>query len=421
MNAAKEKNMMNYRAATKPEWLAMAAGSRLLVVAGRALGSERVKQLWEVFEQASAIQAVLDELTRSGISTTPEFALLSWDRLNAGTSGDLHLIVRGQLRVTTDALVSQTFDGLGVSTWNERIVAGAPRFQVDTKPSAAGAPDLPLSVGCAWIESIASSAPPVATIEPSAATLDLSAAPPTAREMVSGRAAVSEPGAPSETTMIEFLHEDIQDVEPVREEGGAGMADEGEPSAVPANTGYDYLFGETIARTVEDAAVRSSDGDGDLDESGVGANNATAGDHDGRTAVGLSRAERQAARRARAGSSLPLVDGPKLFIDFSAGTTEPLDGPLVIGRAPSVSQVSGDKLPRLVTITGSDQDISRNHLQVTVEGGTTVVTDLHSRNGTMIVLPGRAPQQLRAGEPTAVIVGTTVDLGAGVTFTVREE
>jgi hypothetical protein len=74
-----------------------------------------------------------------------------------------------------------------------------------------------------------------------------------------------------------------------------------------------------------------------------------------------------------------------------------------------------------VTITGSDQDISRNHLQVTVEGGTMVVTDLHSRNGTQIVLPGRAPQQLRAGEPTAVIVGTMVDLGAGVTFTVREE
>ncbi len=64
--------------------------------------------------------------------------------------------------------------------------------------------------------------------------------------------------------------------------------------------------------------------------------------------------------------------------------------------------------------------ISRNHAQFTVEGGTVVVTDLHSRNGTHIVLPGKSPQKLRQGEPTAVIVGTVIDLGGGVTFTVSE-
>ena len=55
-----------------------------------------------------------------------------------------------------------------------------------------------------------------------------------------------------------------------------------------------------------------------------------------------------------------------------------------------------------------------------VEGGTVVVTDLHSRNGTHVVLPGKSPQKLRQGEPTTVIVGTVVDLGGGVTFTVSE-
>jgi pSer/pThr/pTyr-binding forkhead associated (FHA) protein len=74
----------------------------------------------------------------------------------------------------------------------------------------------------------------------------------------------------------------------------------------------------------------------------------------------------------------------------------------------------------LVTMTTPEQDISRSHVRVSVEGGTVVVTDLHSRNGTHIVLPGKPPQKLRAGDPTAVIVGTLIDLGDGAVLTVRE-
>jgi hypothetical protein len=92
---------------------------------------------------------------------------------------------------------------------------------------------------------------------------------------------------------------------------------------------------------------------------------------------------------------------------------------VIVGRAPSVSKISGGQIPRLVTLTGND-DISRNHAQFAVEGGTVVVTDLHSRNGTTVILPGRPPQLLRAGEPTSVLVDTIVDLGGGLTLTVKE-
>jgi hypothetical protein len=85
-----------------------------------------------------------------------------------------------------------------------------------------------------------------------------------------------------------------------------------------------------------------------------------------------------------------------------------------------VSKVSGGSVPKLIAIPG-DQDISRNHVQFAVEGDTVVVTDLHSRNGTSVVLPGKAPQLLRQGEPTSVLVGTIVDLGGGVTITVKEQ
>jgi hypothetical protein len=175
--------------------------------------------------------------------------------------------------------------------------------------------------------------------------------------------------------------------------------------------GYDFLFGETVIRTVEGAAVRDEQSEVPL----------AAGDHDGRTAVGLSAAERRAARQARQKAAAPVVAAtPEFAITFSTGETEPLDRALVIGRAPSASKVSATSVPRLLTVGGPDQDISRNHVQVTVEGGTVLVTDLHSRNGTIVTLPGRPPQQLRGGHPTAVIGGAVIDLGSGISFTVGE-
>jgi len=49
------------------------------------------------------------------------------------------------------------------------------------------------------------------------------------------------------------------------------------------------------------------------------------------------------------------------------------------------------------------------------------VTDLGSKNGSIITLPGAAPRKLRASEPTVVLPGTLIDLGGGTTFTVRED
>jgi hypothetical protein len=135
---------------------------------------------------------------------------------------------------------------------------------------------------------------------------------------------------------------------------------------------------------------------------------AEVGDHDGLTVMSGD------IQRMRAEH-----DG--FVLKISGGATEPLTDLALVGRAPSVSKVSGDRVPKLITVGSADQDISRNHVQFAVEGDTVVVTDLHSRNGTLIVLPGKPPMKLRQGEPTSVIVGTVVDLGGGVTMTVGHQ
>jgi hypothetical protein len=121
--------------------------------------------------------------------------------------------------------------------------------------------------------------------------------------------------------------------------------------------------------------------------------------------------------RLRAGAA-PLTAAPKLSLELPDGGREPIDGVVLVGRAPSAP----DDAPasRLVRLVG-DGDISRNHARVAVEGGTVIVTDLGSRNGTIVRIPGYPAQKLREGEPTPVLVGTTIDFGGGVELNVRED
>jgi hypothetical protein len=170
-------------------------------------------------------------------------------------------------------------------------------------------------------------------------------------------------------------------------------------------------------RNVSEAAVREPEPD-QVDEPEEAPR---AGDHDGMTIMTGDLKKLRSGRKGReTPPAPPAVAAPVLFLELSNGSREKLSQPVLVGRAPKANKVSGGALPRLVAIPG-DNDISRTHAQFAVEGGTVVVTDLHSRNGTQIIMPGKAPQQLRQGEPTAVILGTVIDLGSGITLTVREE
>lgn len=211
---------------------------------------------------------------------------------------------------------------------------------------------------------------------------------------------------------------------------------------------YDYLFGATIFRPVGQAAVAEED---DEDGEGTGApaaaseapsSTATAatptvatGDHDGSTVFSTDIRQAREESRARAGghgdgSAEPAASASAPADQTDAhrsggyvlvlpdGRSQELNAPVIIGRAPSVSNVPASVLPHLITL--SADDISRNHARIAVEGGTVVVTDLLSSNGTQVIQPGKPPLSLRGGEPTPVIVGTVVDLGSGITLTIAE-
>ncbi|MGO4691820.1 FHA domain-containing protein [Glaciibacter sp. 2TAF33] len=394
------------------EWLAVTDASRLVLV--RVEGSpDAGARLWERLAAAD-VQGVLDELTARGLSGTPPFAVVTWDGdLDSGTA-TVRTIVRGDVAVRLETTAGPIeVSGRGVSTWLEQSHPGVSGIALSAE-SARGAGDgagpgvraLPIAVGAVRTRTLSTSTavriPPLA-VAPRG--VPAPQATPVQEETIvaatmAGLAGTDASG--SELTITDFTVTD----------------------AVPPDSGYDHLFGATMMRGVEQAAVRPAEPDDA--EPGTASAAATgsgpeAGDHDGLTVMSGDIQKLRDSRRRPARPAEAAPAPTQLSLLLPNGNRELLTQPVLVGRSPSVSKVSGGQVPRLVSLGSADQDISRNHVQFQVEGDTVVVTDLHSRNGTIVVLPGKTPQKLRQGEPTAVIAGTIVDLGGGVTLTVCED
>jgi hypothetical protein len=102
---------------------------------------------------------------------------------------------------------------------------------------------------------------------------------------------------------------------------------------------------------------------------------------------------------------------------FSTGDVVVLDRPVLVGRSPvSSGPVNGEE-PHLVLVPSPDQDISRTHLEVRIDGWHVLVLDRRSTNGTTVTLPGQVPQRLHPMEPFLIATGAVVTLGDEATFT----
>ncbi len=86
------------------------------------------------------------------------------------------------------------------------------------------------------------------------------------------------------------------------------------------------------------------------------------------------------------------VSGAIGVLEFDDGVRVDVDGPVIIGRAPS--QVEQDRPARLVPVRGATRGLSRNHVRIDVGLQGPFVVDLGSRNGTSLRNPGRAPAKM---------------------------
>lgn len=111
------------------------------------------------------------------------------------------------------------------------------------------------------------------------------------------------------------------------------------------------------------------------------------------------------------------VGRPRLgTMHISTGELVELDHSLIIGRQPSVSRVMGGAMPRLVQVKSGNDDISRSHVEVRLDGWEVLLVDLKATNGTVLVREGQAPRRLSQGEEAILLNGDIAELGDGVSL-----
>ena len=134
-----------------------------------------------------------------------------------------------------------------------------------------------------------------------------------------------------------------------------------------------------------------------------------------RQAMETSSSLRVPSEPVSAGGAVPIPT-----LKLSNGVRIPLDRTVLIGRAPQASRLPVHELPRLVNVASPNNDVSRTHAQVRIDGELVLVTDLNSTNGVLLTEPGQQPRRLHPDEPTPLSSGALVDLGDGVTFELED-
>lgn len=100
---------------------------------------------------------------------------------------------------------------------------------------------------------------------------------------------------------------------------------------------------------------------------------------------------------------------PLGVLRLSTGDTVTLDHGVLIGRAPSVPDNVAER-PHLVRVSSPENDVSRNHAEVVLDGWHVFVRDLGSVNGTTVELPGQSPVRLREGDLQLLEAGSVITL-----------
>lgn len=104
---------------------------------------------------------------------------------------------------------------------------------------------------------------------------------------------------------------------------------------------------------------------------------------------------------------------PVYGLRLNGGEPSGLDIPVVVGRRPSDDRPPGGGPQRYLAISSPLREVSANQVRLTPHAENVVVTDLHSTNGTVVILPGAAPVALRPGESLVVGQGAKIILGDG--------
>ncbi|TFD04333.1 FHA domain-containing protein [Cryobacterium sinapicolor] len=183
------------------------------------------------------------------------------------------------------------------------------------------------------------------------------------------------------------------------------LAEHGQSESTPADAALTYgAFADdaTIVRAGAPGATGSA-ADEDTVLGPVGTDTLIPG---GRAAPG------HVVRGPSAGEGVRAAE-PRFALRLPDGEQIPLDLPCRLGRRPRQTRIAAATPARLIEVASPTSAVSGTHVEIRQEGGSVVVTDLGSTNGTVVAPPRGRRQRLRSGQSLTVLPGTTVHIGDG--------
>jgi hypothetical protein len=386
----------HWRATYTPgDWVVLSGPTSLVVVEPPTHEwASLINTLWEEVVASSSITDLAARLAHFKIDDLPSLAAFFW------TDDGMRSLIRGDISVIDLATGKVVADGEGIQTWSEVGLAGVDHIRVDLPYEGdATLLELPLVVGAVRASSVTLDASELAQVSSPQAEPELEAATPAERTAeLSASEIAALANAETELMAPPFPVESGADPQ-------AGAPQQLEAAVVPQLGSPDAL----VARAME---PNSEDSPADIDpqDSAILA-----------VFCANGHVSPPSATSCRVCGGPVGTQGPQ-FVAYpvlavlraSDGSSAELDRPVLIGRAPSTDR-SDNRAPRLMTVPSPNHDISRTHLEVAPDGWQIVATDLNSTNGTILIRPGGVDrQQLAAGEPVPVQVGSVVELGDGV-------
>lgn len=350
------------------DWLLLCGPTSLVVMQPAApQWSDLINAVWEEVVASAEIGELAERLAAFRLDRMPDFAALFWDR------GEMRSLVRGRVRLVDPNTGQPIADGQGVRTWTEIGLGGLQQVQVESGEQAGAEElELPLVIGAVTASRVVLDCSEEVQIHSPQGTL------------VGDTESLRLLSAPEPEPQPQPEPEPEREPEPEPTVAFAAAQQQRDPRQAMEN-------GETLIGQPPVPPVGSED---------------------------------EGAKTIFASSlpGLPLTapaQRPVLgVLHPSSGGRIEVDRPVVIGRSPAANRVSGDQLPRLLTVPSPSHDISRTHVQVAPENGRLVVTDLNSTNGTVLVTPDGRRTDLRPGVGVPVDVGSVIDLGDGITIAV---
>ncbi len=113
---------------------------------------------------------------------------------------------------------------------------------------------------------------------------------------------------------------------------------------------------------------------------------------------------------------------PLGVLRLTSGDVVTLDRSVLLGRSPKPGDgLAAADRPHVVKVPSPERDVSRNHLEVLLEGWHVLVRDLGTTNGTTVTLPGHGPVRVRANDQQVLEPGSVVSLADEVSFTFEVE